>query len=158
MGEAGFSSTHVKTKVEQALICHSKESTYKPQVHDGNNVSSSRSFDQLGGSIDHAINEQVHYFSQKGIRKTIESGSITLPCGESAPLKDAIVIFSSEKTSAYAENITKDCVDKLEEKTSCLSLDLNIAIKIDSQNVHLTGDFGILELNDKQNNFKTQEL
>lgn len=53
MREAGFSSTFVKTKVEQALISHSKDNTYKPQVHGGNDVSSSRSFNQLDGSIDH---------------------------------------------------------------------------------------------------------
>ena len=38
--------------------------------------------------------EQVDYFTQKGIRKTIESGSITLPCAESVPLKDMLLSFS----------------------------------------------------------------
>ncbi|CAK8570498.1 unnamed protein product [Lathyrus sativus] len=92
--------------------------------------------------------EQVDYFTQKGIRKAIENGSITLPCGgESLSLKDAIVIFSCETSSSH--------VDKLEEKKTCLSLDLNIAIEVDEQNVHLNGDFGVLELVDKQINFKT---
>ena len=70
----------------------------------------------------------------------------------------AIVIFSSEKTSAYSENIGKDDVDTSEEKTLSLSFNLNIAMEVDAQNVHLPGDLGILELIDKQINFRTQEL
>jgi ATP-dependent Clp protease ATP-binding subunit ClpB len=102
--------------------------------------------------------EQVDYFTQKGIRKAIESGSITLPCDESIPLKDAIVIFSSETSSSYAENIGNEKVDNLEEKKPCLSLDLNMAIEVDAQNAHITKDFRILELVDKQIKFETQEL
>ncbi|XP_061354662.1 protein SMAX1-LIKE 3-like [Gastrolobium bilobum] len=114
--------------------------------------------------------EQVDYFSQKGVKQAIESGSITLPGGESVPLKDAIVIFSCEslnsvsrtcspaRTTPSAENKGKENNDKLEEKTLCLSLDLNIAIEVDAQNVHLARDTGILELVDKQINFKIQEL
>jgi ATP-dependent Clp protease ATP-binding subunit ClpB len=101
--------------------------------------------------------EQVDYFTQKGIRKAIESGSITLPCDESIPLEDAIVIFSSETTS-YAENIRNESVDNLEEKKPCLSLDLNMTIEVDAQNAHITKDFRILELVDKQIKFETQEL
>jgi ATP-dependent Clp protease ATP-binding subunit ClpB len=60
MREAGFSSTLVKNKVEQALISHSEENTYtQTQQVRGNNVSSSISFNQLGGSIDHVINDDV---------------------------------------------------------------------------------------------------
>jgi hypothetical protein len=47
--------------------------------------------------------------------------------------KDAIVIFSSEKTSAYSENIGKDDVDTSEEKTLSFSFDLNIAMEVDAQ-------------------------
>jgi ATP-dependent Clp protease ATP-binding subunit ClpB len=101
--------------------------------------------------------EQVDYFTQKGIRKAIESGSITLPCDESIPIEDAIVIFSSETTS-YAENIRNESVDNLEEKKPCLSLDLNMTIEVDAQNAHITKDFRILELVDKQIKFETQEL
>lgn len=96
--------------------------------------------------------EQVDYFSQKGIKKAIQNGSITLPCGESVPLKDAIVIFSCENsasTSPSAEEIVKENGDNCEEKISCISLDLNIAIEVDVKNVCLTGDLEILELVDK---------
>ncbi|PNY10288.1 chaperone protein ClpB1-like protein [Trifolium pratense] len=102
--------------------------------------------------------EQVDYFTQKGIRKAIESGSIILPCGESIPLKDAIVIFSSETAFSYDENIGKENVDNLEEQKPCLSLDLNMAIEVDARNAHITEEFRILELVDKQIKFETQEL
>ncbi|KAJ1404769.1 P-loop containing nucleoside triphosphate hydrolase [Sesbania bispinosa] len=109
--------------------------------------------------------EQVDYFSQKGIKKAIESGSITLPCGESVPLKDAIVIFSSESFSSVsrsparmspsAESKGKEIMD---DKSPSLSLDLNIAIEDDSRCMTLGGDTGILELVDKQISFNIQEL
>ncbi|KAJ1394992.1 P-loop containing nucleoside triphosphate hydrolase [Sesbania bispinosa] len=108
--------------------------------------------------------EQVDYFSQKGVKQAIQNGNITLPGGESVPLKDAIIIFSSEcfssvsRTSPSAEDTGNENSDKLEEKTPCLSLDLNIAIEVDAQSVHLTGDFGVLELVDKKINFEIQEL
>ncbi|KAG4983017.1 hypothetical protein JHK87_027766 [Glycine soja] len=114
--------------------------------------------------------EQVDHFSKKGVKKGIESGTITLPGGESVPLKDAIVIFSSESfssvpracspartTSPFSdEDMEKNNINKSEEKTPCLSLDLNMAIEVDVQkNVHLDGDTAeILELVDKQINFK----
>ncbi|XP_027364635.1 protein SMAX1-LIKE 3-like [Abrus precatorius] len=104
--------------------------------------------------------DQVDYFSQKGIKQAIQSGSITLPGGESVPLKDAIVIFSCESSSSLvsrspvrkspsAENKGKETLD---EESSSLSLDLNIAIEDDR------GDTGILDLVDKQINFSIQEL
>nr|KYP73617.1 hypothetical protein KK1_006261 [Cajanus cajan] len=116
--------------------------------------------------------EQVDHFSKKGVKQAIESGTITLPGGESVPLKDAIVIFSCEsftsvsrasspgKTTPSAdENMGKENTNKSEEKIACLSLDLNIGIEVDSQNVHLNGDTAeILELVDKQINFEVQEL
>ena len=115
--------------------------------------------------------DQVDDFSQKGIKKAIESGSITLAGGESVPLKDAIVIFSCERFSAlsraprtstpteHQEEGKKENKDKLEEKSSSgLSLDLNIAFEDDARDLHLAADAGILELVDKQIVFKLQEL
>ncbi|KAE9619236.1 hypothetical protein Lal_00047275 [Lupinus albus] len=114
--------------------------------------------------------DQVDYFSQKGVKKAIESGSITLPGGESVPLKDAIVIFSCESMSSlssslprkllpHAENKGKENIDdNLEEKIPSLSLDLNIAIEDDTRGVALGGSNGILELVDKEFNFNMQKL
>ncbi|KAK7278594.1 hypothetical protein RJT34_23626 [Clitoria ternatea] len=103
--------------------------------------------------------DQVDYFSQKGVKKAIQSGSITLAGGESAPLKDAIVILSCEsftssvsRKSPSAENKGKETMDD-DHESSSLSLDLNIAIEDDS-----AGDTGILELVDKKINFNIQEL
>ncbi|KAE9621171.1 hypothetical protein Lal_00019835 [Lupinus albus] len=109
--------------------------------------------------------DQVDNFSQKGIMQAIENGSITLPCGEYAPLKDAIVIFSCESFSSVSRacspakksqsdvNKREENNHNLEEKNACISLDLNIAIEVDSTNVHVDGDTEILELVDKQINF-----
>ncbi|XP_019426604.1 PREDICTED: protein SMAX1-LIKE 3-like isoform X1 [Lupinus angustifolius] len=113
--------------------------------------------------------DQVDYFSQKGVQKAIQSGSITLPGGESVPLNDAIVIFSCESISSllrspprklpHAENKGKENIDdNLEEKIPSLSLDLNIAIEDDTRGVALGGGNGILELVDKQFNFNMQKL
>ncbi|KAG2403217.1 Protein SMAX1-LIKE 3 [Vigna angularis] len=114
--------------------------------------------------------EQVDHFSKKGVKKAIENGTITLPCGESVPLKDAIVIFSCENFSSASkassparttspssdENMEKDNLNNSEEKIPCLSLDLNMAIEVDAQkNVHLdevTAE--ILELVDNQIKFQ----
>jgi len=111
--------------------------------------------------------EQVDHFSKKGLKKAIENGTITLPGGESVPLKDAVVIFSCENFSSASkassparttspssdENMEKE---NTEEKTPHLSLDLNMAIEADAQkNVHLdevTAE--ILELVDKQIKFQ----
>ncbi|QCE05617.1 P-loop containing nucleoside triphosphate hydrolase [Vigna unguiculata] len=108
--------------------------------------------------------EQVDHFSKKGVKKAIENGTITLPCGESVPLKDAIVIFSSENFSSAParttspssdENMEKENLNNSEEKTPCLSLDLNMAIEVDAQkNVHLDeATVEIAELVDKQIKF-----
>lgn len=105
--------------------------------------------------------DQVDYFSQKGMKQAIQSGSITLPCDESVPLKDAIVIFSCEsfsspmprsplrKSPSDHENKGKETMDG---ESCSLSLDLNIAIEDDH------GESGILELVDKQINFNMKEL
>lgn len=106
--------------------------------------------------------EQVDYFTQKGLKKAIESGSLTLPDGESVPLKDAIVIFSCESFSSSgskSHEIKSTSCDEIkgketmDDKSSSLSLDLNIAIEDDS-----TTSIGILELVDKQINFNIQDL
>ena len=116
--------------------------------------------------------EQVDYFSRKGLKQAIESGSVTLPGGESIPLKDAIVIFSCEsfsssvsrsptaRMSLSAEVKGKENIvdDNLEEKSPSLSLDLNIAIEDYTRGLPFGGDTGILELVDKQINFNIQEL
>lgn len=138
-----------------SFSCKGSEESKKKRLRDEFGSSYMQRFGEAMNENPHRVFymedfEQVDYFTQKGIRKAIENGSITLPCGgESLSLKDAIVIFSCETSSSY--------VDKLEEKKTCLSLDLNIAIEVDEQNVHLIGDFGVLELVDKQINFKTQE-
>ncbi|CAJ1967979.1 unnamed protein product [Sphenostylis stenocarpa] len=114
--------------------------------------------------------EQVDHFSKKGVKKAIESGTITLPGGESVPLKDAIVIFSCESFSSVSrassparttspssdENLEKENINDSEEKIPWLSLDLNMAIEVDApKNVHLDGVTAeILELVDKKIKFK----
>ncbi|MED6213532.1 hypothetical protein PIB30_094281 [Stylosanthes scabra] len=122
--------------------------------------------------------DQVDNFSQKGIKKAIESGSLMIPGGESVPLKDAIVIFSCQSSSSddddeckgkgkEKENEDDDHGDDyddnkiMEEKSSVsLCLDLNIAIEDEaSRRLPFGGDIiGILELVDKQINFSAQEL
>lgn len=114
--------------------------------------------------------EQVDYFSQKGVKQAIESGSVKLPGGESIPLKDAIVILSCESFSSVSRSPARksqpaenkgnieNVDDNMEEKSSGLSLDLNIAIEDDARGVALGGGSGILELVDKQINFNIQEL
>ncbi|GAU16957.1 hypothetical protein TSUD_37150, partial [Trifolium subterraneum] len=81
--------------------------------------------------------DQVDHFTQKGIKKAIESGSLTIPDGESVPLKDAIIIFSCESFSSVSksqtscgENKGKETMIEEDHKSSLnLSLDLNIAIE-----------------------------
>ncbi|XP_016486707.1 protein SMAX1-LIKE 3-like [Nicotiana tabacum] len=97
--------------------------------------------------------DQVDSFSQKGIKKAIESGSFTLPNGELVFVKDSIVIFSCEDSRPYSPTTTieKSNGDVVEEKTENeASLDLNIATNGD--------DIGILEAVDKQVMFNIQLL
>ncbi|KAK9282882.1 hypothetical protein L1049_011107 [Liquidambar formosana] len=114
--------------------------------------------------------EQVDYCSQMGIKRAIESGSITLPSGELVPLKDAIVIFSCESFNSMSracspppikrklcDNEDKESDDAL-ERSPCVSLDLNIAIGDDNGNEHSVADIGILDSVDRQIVFKIQEL
>jgi ATP-dependent Clp protease ATP-binding subunit ClpB len=101
--------------------------------------------------------DQVDHFTQKGIKKAIENGSITIPDGESVPLKDAIIIFSCESFSSVSKSQSSSCgenkgketmIEEDHKSTINLSLDLNIAIED-----HDNTDTGILELVDKKISF-----
>ncbi|CAL5363316.1 unnamed protein product [Camellia sinensis] len=113
--------------------------------------------------------EQVDYFSQKGIKRAIESGRIEVAGGDLVPLKDAIVIFSGESLSSmsracsppikrnFSEGKEKDDEednDDEEEKRLCDSLDLNIA----SEDGNSVADIGILDSVDRQIFFKIHVL
>uniref|UniRef100_A0A5B7BD04 ATPase AAA-type core domain-containing protein n=1 Tax=Davidia involucrata TaxID=16924 RepID=A0A5B7BD04_DAVIN len=113
--------------------------------------------------------EQVDYCSQKGIKKAIESGRITLPSGDqTVPLKDAIVIFSCESFSSMSracsppirqkcsDNKEKDDEDESEEKRTCVSLDLNLATEDDNGDEHSVSE--IVESVDRQIIFRIQVL
>ncbi|KAL6953756.1 hypothetical protein U1Q18_049684 [Sarracenia purpurea var. burkii] len=116
--------------------------------------------------------EQVDYFSQKGIKKAMETGRITVAGGgESVPLKDAIVIFSGESFSSMSracsppirsksgeKNEDDDDEDDPEDRTVCASLDLNIATGYDSGDEHSVADIGILDSVDGHFIFKIQVL
>lgn len=114
--------------------------------------------------------EQVDYCSQNGIKQAIESGRVTLPGGENVPVKDAIIIFSSESFSSASRACspprrqkTDESDDKIDEnglgeKSSVVSLDLNIAIEGDNGDPYSVDENSILEYVDKQIIFKIQEL
>ncbi|XP_015876484.2 protein SMAX1-LIKE 3 [Ziziphus jujuba] len=118
--------------------------------------------------------EQVDYYSQKGIKNAIDNGRIRLDCGETVPLKDAIVIFSCESFSgsvisrAPSPNRSKkteetsredDDENELEERSlPRVSLDLNIAIEDHKNNGDdYKEDIGILESVDMKILFKISE-
>ncbi|PON84373.1 Butenolide signaling repressing protein-like [Trema orientale] len=123
--------------------------------------------------------EEVDHYSQKGIKNAIGSGRITLPGGETVPLKDAIVIFSCESFSSVSracsptrsqkpsdviiikEKAHHDDGPDMEEKSPWVSLDLNIAVEDDDED-HDAEDsdshVGILECVDRKIVFKVQEL
>lgn len=121
--------------------------------------------------------EQVDHFSQKGIKRAIESGKITLPDGEMVLLEDAIVIFSCESFSSTSRASSppikrklhhdnsndqeagkeNDNEDEAEETSStCMPLDLNLAIDEDAENT--VAEIGILQSVDRQILFKVQVL
>ncbi|KDP22765.1 hypothetical protein JCGZ_01982 [Jatropha curcas] len=118
--------------------------------------------------------EQIDYSSQKGIKKAIEIGRVTLAGGENVPLKDAIVIFSCESFSSVSRACSpsrrvktcesegsKDKEDKSEERKEVISLDLNIAIKIEDEDQDEYSNMSenrILQSVDRQIIFKIQEL
>ncbi|GLT88722.1 hypothetical protein SLE2022_067340 [Rubroshorea leprosula] len=114
--------------------------------------------------------DQVDTYSQKGIKQAMESGKVTLPCGDSTvPLKDAIIIFSCESFSSVSrpcsphrrqkvdEAQEKDSKEHMEEKGPGASLDLNIAIEDECGNEGSFGDIGMLESVDGQINFRVQK-
>ncbi|XP_057471414.1 protein SMAX1-LIKE 3-like [Actinidia eriantha] len=114
--------------------------------------------------------DQVDYFSQKVIKRAIENGRIGLSSGELFPLKDAIVIFSSESLSSisracspppvrpkYSERKEKDDGDDEEARRVCgNSWDLNLATGEESGDGDSVADIGILDSVDRQIVFKIQ--
>ncbi|MCD7457438.1 hypothetical protein HAX54_035086 [Datura stramonium] len=118
--------------------------------------------------------DQVDPFCQKGIKKAIETGRLTLSDGDLVSFKDAIIIFSSESFSSVSRacspppppphHVTKKCDDdqdlkekKQENESSAPSsiLDLNVATDEELAN---GDDIGIWEAVDKQVMFKIQVL
>ncbi|KAM6584182.1 hypothetical protein CsatB_011184 [Cannabis sativa] len=114
--------------------------------------------------------EEVDHYSQKGIKNAIESGRITLPDGETVPLKDAIVVFSCESfmssvsrassptrgqksSDAIIIKENNDDGPDTEDKTPCVSLDLNIAFEDDHHEDHdedSDSHVGLLEAVDRK--------
>lgn len=80
--------------------------------------------------------DQVEYQSQMGIKNSIENGRITLPCGKSVHLKDAIVVLSCESFSS----VSRACSPMMQKERESGMLDLNIDAE----------DNGILNSVDKQ--------
>ncbi|CAH9147410.1 unnamed protein product [Cuscuta epithymum] len=113
--------------------------------------------------------DQVDYHSQKGIKKLIESGSFKLPHGdgETVRMKDAIVIFSCESfeaatTSRAPSPVTPPMAapkcEMFQERKPCVSLDLNLASEDGHSDEHFRSNLGILEVVDKQVEFKIHDL
>ncbi|XP_060185794.1 protein SMAX1-LIKE 3-like [Lycium barbarum] len=120
--------------------------------------------------------DQVGSFCQKGIKKAIETGSLTLSDGDLVSFKDAIIIFSSESFSSVSRacsphHVTKKCDDqdfkeknqeKIGDEISAPSsiLDLNVATEEANgdENLMVSQDIGIWEAVDKQVIFKIQVL
>lgn len=116
--------------------------------------------------------EQLNHRAQKGITQAIQTGQIKLSDGEIVALDDAIVIFSGDSFSSasracspsvkqkFDENDQQEVTDQdeVEEATSCVPLDLNVAFGDDYGSEDLVGDVRILESVDKQVFFKIQVL
>ena len=121
--------------------------------------------------------EEADRSSQKGIKKAIETGAITLPCGETVPLKDAIVIFSCEsfgassasracspkRSSSSGQKSDRHDDDDHDQISVGVSLDLNIAVLDGNHQDDHDGDgdedsdsvsVGILECVDRKFVFK----
>lgn len=109
--------------------------------------------------------DQVDTFSLKGIKKSIETGRLTLSDGDLVSFKDAIIIFNSERLSSKKcddddnDNDNQDSKEKNQENIGddeCI-LDLNVSTHEELAN----GDenlVGIWEAVDKQVMFKIQVL
>ncbi|XP_006367244.1 uncharacterized protein [Solanum tuberosum] len=109
--------------------------------------------------------DQVDTFSLKGIKKSIETGRLTLSDGDLVSFKDAIIIFNSERLSSKKcddddnDNDNQDSKEKNQENIGDDEsiLDLNVASHEELAN----GDenlVGIWEAVDKQVMFKIQVL
>ncbi|GMH13255.1 hypothetical protein Nepgr_015096 [Nepenthes gracilis] len=114
--------------------------------------------------------DQADHCTQKGMKRSIESGRITLANGETVPLKDAIVIFISSTSRACSppikqkleqENEVAENKDDESQNSSFSSpnLDLNVA----AEDGHGSGersvsDVGILESVAKKIFFKIPML
>ncbi|CAN4126388.1 unnamed protein product [Withania somnifera] len=112
--------------------------------------------------------DQVDSFSQKGIKKAIENGSLTTHDGDLVSFKDAIIIFSSESLSSVTKKCDDDDQDSKEKNKENIGddensapysiLDLNVATHDEDL---ANGDenlVGIWEAVDKQVMFKIQVL
>lgn len=132
--------------------------------------------------------EEVDYCSQNGIKQAIDSGRVTLPGGETVPLKDAIVVFSCESFFSVSRparspatrtmssqksdhhhhatikkkdddhDINQRPDDMKDDKRPGVSLDLNIAVDDDHDEDSDSINVGILESVDRRIIFKVQEL
>ncbi|KAL4033423.1 hypothetical protein IC575_006510 [Cucumis melo] len=71
--------------------------------------------------------EQIDYCSLKGLKEAIEKGRVKLSDGEFCSLKDAIIIINSQKQIVVKQE-QQDQEDQ-DQKTTFVSLDLNIAIQ-----------------------------
>ncbi|KAL8166721.1 hypothetical protein V2J09_008220 [Rumex salicifolius] len=106
--------------------------------------------------------EQIDQFSQKGIKKAIEIGEISLEGGETVSLEDAIVVFSCESFSsasrACSPNINKkQKTESEDDDDDSVALDLNLSI-IQDDHEESVAEFDILKSVDKQILFKFQVL
>uniref|UniRef100_A0A7C9DDA1 Uncharacterized protein n=1 Tax=Opuntia streptacantha TaxID=393608 RepID=A0A7C9DDA1_OPUST len=108
----------------------------------------------------------------------METGKFTLSNGEIVPIEDAIVIFScdsfnfasracspslmqklEEANDHQEERELSNKLDDVEEASSSLPLDLNMAVDDGNDNDnHTVGDIRILEAVDKQAFFSIQVL
>ncbi|WCJ19125.1 Double Clp-N motif-containing P-loop nucleoside triphosphate hydrolases superfamily protein [Euphorbia peplus] len=111
--------------------------------------------------------EQIDFSSRKALKEAIRSGKLSLSGGESVPLRDAIIIFICESSSAVSRACSPLKRAKIsendeikEEEDQVVSLDLNISIEVDDRD-HEYSNFsqdGILHYVDRQIIFKLQEF
>ncbi|XP_077234429.1 double Clp-N motif-containing P-loop nucleoside triphosphate hydrolases superfamily protein [Tasmannia lanceolata] len=109
--------------------------------------------------------EQVEYYSQLGIKSTIEKGRIRNSNGDEVLLSDAIIILSCESfdSRSRASSPIKQKLDTEEgkgvdcemETSPCVSLDLNLSFE-DNDDPSFD-DVGLLEAVDRRFIFKSQE-
>ncbi|KAJ8551626.1 hypothetical protein K7X08_021641 [Anisodus acutangulus] len=173
IGISNFSSSRGDSTDNQEVVSNKKRSrdehgrSYLERFADAVQENPSRVF--FMEDID-----QVDSFCQKGIKKAIETGSLTIHDGELVSFKDAIVIFSSESFSsvsrACSPQIMQKCDDQDfkeknqengdDESAPSSILDLNVATEEakGDENLMVSHDIGIWEAVDKQVMFKIQVL